>query len=90
VARDVVRRARAGERAAACVVDRWLDAFGRALANVIDVLDPDVVGLGGLGKSSCSTTAAASAPAVFGDELRAHRPPPARRLASVIGAALLA
>jgi len=36
-----------GEQAAARCVDTWLDAYGRAMANLINVLDPDVVVLGG-------------------------------------------
>jgi fructokinase len=36
-----------GEEAAVRCVDTWLDAYGRAMANLINVLDPDVVVLGG-------------------------------------------
>lgn len=39
-------RAAGDEVAAACVED-WLDDFGRALANLINALDPDAVVLGG-------------------------------------------
>jgi len=46
-AAEVAGRATAGEAAAAAVLDRYLDRFGRALANVITILDPDVVVLGG-------------------------------------------
>src|SRR5579875_1192490 len=83
----------AGEARAAAVVDRWLDRFGRALANVIDVLDPDVVVLGG-GLSNVDALydrgRAAVARYVFNDELRT--PIVRHRLgdsAGVIGAALL-
>ncbi len=86
-------RAAAGEARAAAVVDRWLDRFGRALANVIDVLDPDVVVLGG-GLSNVDALydrgRAAVARYVFNDELRT--PIVRHRLgdsAGVIGAALL-
>jgi fructokinase len=90
---EVLRRAAAGEARAAAVVDRWLDRFGRALANVIDVLDPDVVVLGG-GLSNVDALydrgRAAVARYVFNDELRT--PIVRHRLgdsAGVIGAALL-
>ena len=83
-----------GERAARDVVDRYLDRFGRALANVIDVLDPDVVVLGG-GLSKLEALydcgRAAVARYVFNDELTTPIVP--NRLgdsAGVIGAALLA
>src|SRR5581483_8809737 len=46
-AAEVGARAAAGDPIAAAVLERWLDCFGRALANVIDILDPDVVVLGG-------------------------------------------
>src|SRR5579875_3204652 len=90
---EVLGRAAAGEARAAAVVDRWLDRFGRALANVIDVLDPDVVVLGG-GLSNVDALydrgRAAVARYVFNDELRT--PIVRHRLgdsAGVIGAALL-
>ena len=44
---DIVTRARSGEAAARRVFDEFLDHFGRALANLIAILDPDVVVLGG-------------------------------------------
>ena len=43
----IVDRARAGEGRAALVLDELTDHFGRALANVISILDPDAVVLGG-------------------------------------------
>jgi fructokinase len=62
----------AGEPPAAAVVARWLDRFGRALANVISILDPDVVVLGG-GLSNVDALYAAGRAAVarhvFSDEL---------------------
>ena len=93
-AAEIAARAATGERAARDVVDRYLDRFGRALANVIDVLDPDVVVLGG-GLSKLEALydcgRAAVARYVFNDELRTPIVP--NRLgdsAGVIGAALLA
>jgi len=46
-ARDIVARARSGESAAGAVMDEFYRRFGRALANLIDILDPDAVVLGG-------------------------------------------
>jgi fructokinase len=75
------------------VLDVWLDTFGRAMANVVDILDPDVVVLGG-GLSNLDALydrgRAAVAKHVFNDELRT---PIVRNVlgdsAGVIGAALL-
>ena len=44
---EIVAAARAGEKLASQVMDRYLEYFGRALATVINILDPDVVVLGG-------------------------------------------
>jgi len=44
---DVVRRAEAGDEAAVATLVRYVDRLARSLAIVIDVLDPDVVVLGG-------------------------------------------
>ena len=46
-AAEVARRAQRGDAAARATLDRHADRFARALATVIDVLDPDVVVLGG-------------------------------------------
>lgn len=46
-AADVVARAAAGEPAAEAALDRYLERFGRALSTVVNILDPDVVVLGG-------------------------------------------
>jgi fructokinase len=89
----VVARAAAGEPAAMRVLERYLDTFGRALANLINVLDPDVVVLGG-GLSNLEVLydrgRDAVARYVFNDELRT---PVVRNAlgdsAGVIGAALL-
>ena len=90
---EIAGRARAGEPAARAAFDAFLDRFGRGLANVIDILDPDVVVLGG-GLSNVDELYAAGRDAVaryvFNDELRT----PMRRnqlgdSAGVFGAAFL-
>ncbi|TMB07333.1 MAG: ROK family protein, partial [Deltaproteobacteria bacterium] len=92
-AAEIAARAAAGETAAAAVMERYLDCFGRALANVIDILDPDVVVLGGgLSNLDVLYTRGRDAVAryVFNDELTTPIAP--NRLgdsAGVIGAALL-
>jgi len=90
----VAVRAAAGDAAAAAVLARWLDRFGRALANVINILDPAIVVLGG-GLSNLATLYTrgreAVARHVFNDELTT--PIVQHTLgdsAGVIGAALLA
>jgi fructokinase len=91
---DIVRAYRGGDLTATQVFRRFIDRFGRALANLIDILDPDVVILGG-GLSNIDELYTlgrdAVARYVFNDELRT----PIRRnqlgdSAGVIGAALLA
>lgn len=71
-AHDIVARAQAGDAVAAAAVQRYLDRFGRALATVINILDPDVVVLGG-GLSNIDWLYTAGrdriTPAVFNDEL---------------------
>jgi fructokinase len=91
---EIIACARTGEAAARAVFDDFLDHFGRALANVLAILDPDVVVLGG-GLSNIEELyvegRAAAARYVFNDELRT--PILRNRLgdsAGVIGAALLA
>jgi len=93
-ASEVAARAAAGEPAAAAALTRYLDVFGRAVANLIAILDPDVVVLGG-GLSNIEALytrgRAAVARYVFNDELRTTIVK--NRLgdsAGVIGAALLA
>jgi predicted NBD/HSP70 family sugar kinase len=44
---EIVARARSGEAAAAKVMAELVDRFGRALANIVSILDPDVIVLGG-------------------------------------------
>jgi fructokinase len=69
----VAARATAGEARAAAVLERWVDRFGRALANVINILDPEVVVLGG-GLSNLEVLYGRGVDAVrryvFNDELR--------------------
>jgi fructokinase len=91
---EVGMRAAVGETAAAAVLERYLDRFGRALANLITILDPDVVVLGG-GLSNLDALYGrgrdAVARYVFNDELRT--PIVRNQLgdsAGVLGAALLA
>lgn len=92
-ARAIAERAAGGDAGARRILDAWLEVFGRALANVVNVLDPDVIVLGG-GLSNLDVLYDAGAAAVgrwvFSDA-------PAVRLvrnalgdsAGVIGAALL-
>jgi fructokinase len=44
---EIVARAEAGEAAALAALDAYRDRLARALALVIDILDPDVIALGG-------------------------------------------
>lgn len=92
-AAEIAARAAAGEPAAAEAQRRYLRYFGRALANVINILDPDVVVLGG-GLSNIDVLYTdgrdAVAACVFNDELTT--PILRHQLgdsAGVIGAALL-
>jgi fructokinase len=90
---EIVGRARAGEDAARRTLAAFLDRFGRALANVVSILDPDAIVLGG-GLSNIDELyaegRAAVARYVFNDELRT---PIVRNAlgdsAGVVGAALL-
>lgn len=69
----IAARAAAGEAIARDVLARWAERVGRALANVVNVLDPDVIVLGGgLSNLACLHTAGVAAVAryVFNDELR--------------------
>jgi fructokinase len=72
-ATQVAALAASGEPHARAVLDRYVDVFGRALANVVNILDPDVVVLGG-GLSNLDVLygagVAAVARYVFNDELR--------------------
>jgi fructokinase len=92
-AAEIATRGAVGEAPAVAALGRYLEHFGRALANVIDILDPDAIVLGG-GLSNLDVLytrgRAAVARYVFNDELRTPIVP--NRLgdsAGVIGAALL-
>ena len=45
--KQISAQAQAGDAACAATIDRWIDRLGRALGGVINVLDPDVIVLGG-------------------------------------------
>lgn len=45
--RDIVDSAKKGDKHAAATLDRLVDYFGRAMSNVVNILDPDVIVLGG-------------------------------------------
>jgi fructokinase len=70
---ELVARARTGEPAARDAFDAFIDRFGRAVANLISILDPDVIVLGG-GLSNIDELYDAGRAAVgryvFNDELR--------------------
>jgi fructokinase len=67
---EIVRAAAAGDAAAAATVARYHDRLGRGLASVVNVVDPDVVVLGG-GMSNlpglADVASAAMRPYVFSD-----------------------
>jgi fructokinase len=92
-ASEVAQRADAGDAIAARVRDAWIDHFGRAVANLVTILDPSVVVLGG-GLSNLDLLYGrgrdAVARRIFNDELTT--PIVKHQLgdsAGVIGAALL-
>ena len=92
-AATVAARASAGDARAVAVLDRYVDRFGRALANVVNILDPDVIVLGG-GLSHLDVLYSRGLDAVrryvFNDELRTPIVPNALGdSAGVIGAAWL-
>ena len=72
-ANDIVAHAASGEARARATLDRYLDRFGRALSVVVNILDPDVVVLGG-GMSNIDALytdgRARLAGYIFNDELR--------------------
>jgi len=69
---EIVARASAGGSKAAATIDRYVERLGRALATVINIVDPDLVVLGG-GMSNLPGLAAraqkAIVPYVFTDEV---------------------
>ncbi len=90
---DIIERRRGGDPVAQRCVETWLDAYGRAMANAINILDPDVVVLGGgVSNADClyDEGTARVAEHIFSDELTTpilrHR---IGDSAGVIGAALL-
>jgi fructokinase len=72
-AKQIVTHAAQGDSRAEAAMQRYLDRFGRALSTVINILDPDVVVLGG-GMSNiarlCTDGRERVAHHVFNDELR--------------------
>lgn len=70
-ASEIVRRA-ATDDGARAALDRYVKRFGKALAIVVDILDPDIVVLGGglssIERLTCDTHAA-MAPYVFNDTI---------------------
>src|SRR5262249_27254423 len=90
---EITARAASNDRVAGAVLETWLDRFGRALANVVSILDPDVVVLGG-GLSNIEALYTRGRGAVAGSVLNDELRPPIVRnrlgdSAGVIGAALL-
>jgi fructokinase len=69
---DVARRAEAGDPLAATALDRYERRFARAIASIINVIDPDVIVLGG-GLSNISRlyerVPALWAPYIFSDHV---------------------
>ena len=78
-AASIAARAERGDAAATAALDRYLDRLGRALAGVINVVDPAVIVLGG-GLSQIDRLyrdlPAALAPHVFTDQLLTRVRPP--------------
>jgi fructokinase len=72
---DIATRAAAGERDAAAALERYEDRLARGLASIINVLDPDVIVLGG-GLSNIDRLYANVprlwAPYVFSDTVTTH------------------
>ena len=92
-ARAIAERAEAGEELASATLERWLEWFGRAMAVVVNVVDPDVIVVGG-GLSGMPVVyrdgPGAVAKHVFSDDLRTPIVPNAHGDASgVRGAARL-
>jgi fructokinase len=91
--RAVVAAARAGDALACAALDRYVDRLGRSLAGVVNILDPDVIVLGG-GLSNVpelyDRLPAVLARHVFSDAVRTRIVPPMHGDASgVRGAAWL-
>jgi fructokinase len=92
-AEDIARRAAEGEREARACLERYADRMARALASVINVVDPDVIVLGGgVSNIAClyESVPARWAPHVFSDRVDTRLVPAAHGDASgVRGAAWL-
>jgi fructokinase len=93
-ATQIAERAQVGEGSAQAVMDRYEDRLARALASVVNVLDPDAIVFGG-GLSRIArlydTLPRLLRAYVFGDAVRARILPPRFGDASgVRGAAMLA
>ena len=93
-AEKIVESAVAGNNAASDILSQWIENFSRALANIINILDPDAIVLGG-GLSNIDEVYQRGPltilPHIFNDELRT--PILQHQLgdsAGVLGAALLA
>jgi len=78
-AEDIVARAQSGEERARAVLDRHADRLARGLAHVVNILDPDVIVLGG-GLSRLGhlyeKLPALMAPHIFADETNVDIRPP--------------
>ncbi len=90
---EIAARADAGEAAAAAALERYIARLGRALAGVVNILDPAVIVLGG-GLSNIARLyrdlPEAMAPHVFSDHVRTRiRPPQHGDDSGVRGAARL-
>ena len=62
--KHIAAQAKTGDAASAATMNRWIDRLGRALGGVINVLDPDVIVLGG-GASLVSGLVERLAPAIL-------------------------
>ena len=47
VTKDIAARAKAGDPAAVALIEKFIDRFSRALAHIVNIIDPDVIVLGG-------------------------------------------
>ena len=76
---EIVARAKAGDAACAATLGRYEQRLARALAVVVNILDPDVIVLGG-GLSNihglCTRVPVLWAPHIFSDEVRTRLLPP--------------
>jgi fructokinase len=78
-AAEIAAAAEAGDRRATATLDRYVERLARALAHVVNILDPEVVVLGG-GLSNMrrlyERLPALMRPHVFSDSLAARIVPP--------------